>query len=163
MRTAAASVFVVVATLAALLLAASTASAQSSDGTSVVPYDRCDVTPTSRSCVTGHVTVRQTTTPSGVRTFTVTDVGRYEVVDLVTGCVTTGTLHSTDAGKAGPVVEEHVVTRSDDRLRAMTRCGDRTVESRCRFDATIRIMVLPDEVSVSTRIRVDCDAPQGTA
>jgi hypothetical protein len=160
MRIAAASLFVAATATAALLLDGGVAVAQPADGADVSKYEQCsDVPPSSYSCVGGQLVVRRTTTPSGVLSLSIIDHGRYGVQDRDTGCTTTGSFHDAAVVKAGPVYEEHVVTRDDIHSTGTTKCGDRTLNSRCLVHSTFSTMVLPNEVRVTSRIWAKCDPP----
>jgi hypothetical protein len=161
MRTATTSLLVAVPTAAVLLLTGSPALALPSGdgGAAVEHYAECqDAVSSGRVCTTGVITVRTTPTPSGAISESVIDNGRFELVNPTTDCTTTGSYHMADVVRAGPGVE-HVVVRNSVLSNATTRCGDRTLDSRCRVHIQDSVTVVPGAIRMTSRIRVDCDAP----
>lgn len=158
MRATAASLFIAAVSTAALLLTTSAAAAQppAGAGTTVTPYEECvDLTRAIRTCTTGTVTVRRTTTPSGNTSGSVIDNGRFESVNSETGCTTSGSFHGTQNFLIGPEALGRITLEIRSRDTIRTRCGDRTVDSTCASRSTLSVVILPGEarMEVTNRIR----------
>lgn len=159
MRAALASLIVAATSVAALILTGSAAAAEGT-GTTVTPYDECvDLDTGGHSCSAGRTVVRLTVTPSGAVTGTQMTNGRYEILDTATGCTTTGSYQDSSHVAAGPEQSGHVVQRTSNRVMGKTRCGDRTLDTRCLTRTSVFIQVTRDEARVRVEARVDCDPP----
>jgi hypothetical protein len=161
MRTAITSVVVAAVVASVMLVSSSVAGARpAGSGATVTPYEECTETvPGFRDCVTGRLVVRQTETPSGIRTSTVLDNGRFETVETATGCTRSGSYQTSETFTVNES-PQHVVLRSSGRTNVRDRCDDPRLGDNCQFHVTTMYMILPDLARVTSRvIKSDCRTP----
>ena len=159
MRTALASALVAAMSVIALVVTGSFAAAAAGTNTTVLPYDQCvDLDGGGYSCTTGRAVIRVTDTPSGARTGTQLDNGRFEISDG-TGCITTGNFQIHSNFAITPEQSGHIVIHDTQRGLAKTRCADRTLDTRCLTQSALYIQVFRDDFRLRVEVRANCDPP----